>query len=87
MDTQDYLVTAGEVIEISHIDLNEGWNLVGFPLNQSLSQGDVVNGLTGPVAVYGFDSYGEDILLEPTNLMNPAQGFWIHSSKDQVLIM
>jgi hypothetical protein len=87
MDTADYLVCAGEVIEISQIDVNEGWNLVGFPLNQSFSQDDVVNGFAGPVAVYGFDSFGEDILLEPTDLMRPSQGFWIHSSEDQVLMI
>jgi hypothetical protein len=88
MDCQDYLVTAGVINEISQIDLNYGWNLVGFPLNQSLSQADFVNSLTGPVAVYGFDSStGSDILLEPTDLMNATQGFWIHSSEDQVWIV
>jgi hypothetical protein len=88
MDTQDHLVTAGEVNEISQIDLIQGWNLVGFPLDQSLTQEDVVNGLTGPLAVYGFDpSTCEDILLEPTDLMNSTQGFWIHSSEDQALII
>jgi hypothetical protein len=87
MDSEDYLVTAGEVNEISQIDLNKGWNLVGFPLNQSLSQADLVNGLAGPVAVYGFDSNCEDILLEPTDLMDPTKGFWIYSSEDQVWIM
>jgi hypothetical protein len=88
MDSQDQLVTAGAVNEVSQVDLIEGWNLVGFPLDQSLSQEDFVNGLAGSVAVYGFDpSTGEDILLEPTDLMEPSQGYWIHSSEDQVWVM
>jgi hypothetical protein len=88
MDTEDYLVTCGVVNEISQIDLNKGWNLVGLSLNQSLSQEDVVKDLTGPITVWGFDSStGEDILLEPTDLIDPTQGFWIHSSVDQVRII
>jgi hypothetical protein len=88
MDTDDYLVIAGEVVENSQIFLIKGWNLVGFTLDQSHTQADLVNGLTGPVIVYGFDSStGDDILLEPTDLMNPTQGFWIHSEEDQVLII
>ncbi|UCG70332.1 MAG: hypothetical protein JSV09_04755, partial [Thermoplasmata archaeon] len=87
MDTLDYLVTAGAVDEIPQIVLNKGWNLVGFPWSQPYSQVDAVNGLAGPVTVYGFDATGEDILLDPTDLMNPTEGFWIHSSKDQVWII
>ncbi|UCE38316.1 MAG: peptidoglycan DD-metalloendopeptidase family protein [Thermoplasmata archaeon] len=84
METDDYLVTCGEVNVNSQIELDKGWNLVGFPLNQPLSQVDAVNGLAGPVTVFGYDSSaGKDILLEPADLMNPTQGYWMHSSVDQ----
>jgi hypothetical protein len=68
--------------------LNAGWNLVGYPtLNGSVTISGALWG-TGADMAEGFDSTSPYIkMLEPSYIMKPGEGYWIHVPSDTVWVI
>jgi hypothetical protein len=83
METDDYLVNAGEVNEISQIDLDKGWNLVGYPSFTSHIRTGGLNNLefdTDIDAIQWFDAATKTWhFMGPDDSFVPGRGYWVHS--------
>jgi hypothetical protein len=86
MKTDDYLVTAGEIYEFSQIDLNMGWNLVGFPSFTNHNRMDGLNNLNFDVdidTIKWFDASTQSWhFMGPDDVFVPGRGYWMHSKVD-----
>jgi hypothetical protein len=75
----DYMTVAGTVPTFTSIQLNMGWNLVGYP---SFTNDTVQNLLTGINydRIEGYDAVGPYhlIALNPTEVMHAGDAFWIY---------
>ena len=75
----DYMTVAGTVPTFTSIQLNMGWNLVGYP---SFTNDTVQNLLTGITYddIEGYDAVGPYhlIALNPTDVMHAGDAFWIN---------
>jgi murein DD-endopeptidase MepM/ murein hydrolase activator NlpD len=83
MDTEDYLVTAGEVNEISQIDLDKGWNLVGYPSLTSYNRLEGLNNLefgTDVDAIQWFDAATKTWhFMDQDDTFVTGRGYWVYS--------
>jgi hypothetical protein len=81
------LVVDGVIPSTPHdITLYEGWNLVGLPRMDFITASEMRSGLTGPVSIYASNPLGGPqslYYLDIDDVMNPEEGFWIHSQVTQ----
>ena len=93
------LVVSGTVVESSYIPLHAGWNLVGYPLEQTLPITIALASIADKYdRVYAYDAFD---VADPWKLYDPAvppvandlmalqpgQGYWIRASEDCVWIL
>jgi hypothetical protein len=86
MTASDHLVTAGSVPSGVDISLNAGWNLVGYPCLESKTVSEALSSISGSynkVEFFNTTTQNEE-RLDPTDLMHPGQGYWIHATVDCV---
>ena len=74
-----YFTVAGTVPTLTPIQLNAGWNLVGYP---SFTNDTITNALTSVTydRIEGYDTTGPYHLtaLTPTDVMHAGEAFWIY---------
>ena len=83
------LVLTGTPPIFTSIPLYAGWNLVGYPtLNNTTSIGDALWG-TSADRVEGFDPDSPYNIkeLEPTYIMRPGEGYWVHVPADTMWVI
>ncbi len=82
------LQVSGVRSESTSITLNAGWNLVGYPtLNGSVTLSGALWG-TGADMAEGFDPTSPYIkVLEPSYIMKPGEGYWVHVPADTVWVI
>lgn len=79
------IVITGLVPKETSVQLQSGWNLIGFPsLTSTYTVGDLVS-QTGALRVEGFDSTNAPYFLKTLNaseIMQPGYGYWIWVDND-----
>jgi len=86
MNEDAALVLTGYDISSTSIDLEEGWNLIGYP---SLAINDVGTALSSIEGKYDYIlEYDADTeqFVTPTE-MRPGHGYWIHVTEDATLVI
>jgi hypothetical protein len=76
----DYMTVAGTVPTLSSIQLNAGWNLVGYP---SYTNDTIMNALAGVVydRIEGYNGAADPyylMALNPAAVMHTGEAFWIY---------
>jgi hypothetical protein len=89
MIVSDHLVSAGKVATSTGIPIKAGWNLIGFP---QLEEDTVSNSLSTIAGKYNKVEYydttlGNEVRLQPDDLMYPGLGYWIHATEDCLLTL
>jgi len=77
--SDNYLTVAGMVPTNTTINLQAGWNLIGYPAFSSREVGDVFS-LIIPERLEGFDPLSPPEylkLMDDSDLMTPCYGYWI----------
>ena len=84
--TQDSVswTISGRVHPETAIALEEGWNLVGYTLQDA---GEITSVLATALAAGAIDfiTYGVDFYPGVLTKMEPGKGYWIHATKDFIL--
>jgi hypothetical protein len=80
MTNPDYLVVAGKVPTNAEIQLNAGWNLVGYPCLINMTCDNALSSISGLYTKVEFynTTLGKEQALGPDDLMCPGFGYWIH---------
>jgi len=81
------LSSAGAVPCSVSIPLHVGWNLVGYPGMNTTTLAASTAGLQGTDSWEGYDGAAGPYALRrlgPTDLLEPLQAYWVHSSVDEL---
>jgi hypothetical protein len=78
--SDDYFTVAGTVLATTTIELNAGWNLVGYPSYTNLTVQQALTGISYNT-VEGYDAAAGPyylMKLAPTSEMKRGEAYWIH---------
>ncbi|UCE73318.1 MAG: PKD domain-containing protein [Methanomassiliicoccales archaeon] len=84
MIVPDHLVTAGKVATLVEINIETGWNLVGYPCFTELLRDDALSSIAGKYnMVERYDTTKDkEVRLGPDDYMEAGLGYWIHATDD-----
>jgi len=82
------LTVSGPIPDSTSISLYAGWNMVGYPTQTTETIANALWG-TGADKVEKFDSMAPYRIneVEPTYIMKPGEGYWVHVPADTVWIV
>jgi hypothetical protein len=93
------LTLQGTALSAASIPLKRGWNLVGYPIQQSLPISVALQSIAGRYdQVYAFDGSDPTNPWEPyfpgrppapgdLTQMRPGRGYWVHATSDATLVL